>query len=79
MHTRAGDSPLLRLLIGRFDADAQNLPCAQEPAAARNIAFCIAQLQLSDKALRRLAELWKVYHAALADPTVLSHFQASSL
>ncbi len=35
---------------------------AQEPAAARNIAFCIGQLALSDKALRRLADLWKVRH-----------------
>ena len=47
----------------------------QEPAAARNIAFCIGQLALSDKALRRLADAWKCYHAALADEAVLAHFQ----
>jgi condensin complex subunit 1 len=48
---------------------------AQEPAAARNIAFCIAQLSLSDKALRKLGDMWKTYHLALCDEAILGYFK----
>ena len=48
---------------------------AQNPAAARNIAYCITQLALTDKAVRRLGEQWRSYQAALADPTVVVHFK----
>jgi hypothetical protein len=47
----------------------------KEPAAARNIAFCIAQLSLSDKALRKLGDIWKTYHLALCDEAVLGYFK----
>jgi hypothetical protein len=47
----------------------------QEPTAARNIAFCIAQLSLSDKALRKLGDMWKTYHVALGDEAVLGYFK----
>lgn len=49
--------------------------CPQDPPAARNIAFCIAQLALSDKALRKLADMWKAYHVTLSDEVVLGHFK----
>ncbi len=49
---------------------------AQNPAAARNIAYCITQLALTDKAVRRLGEQWRSYQVALADVSVLAHFQA---
>lgn len=49
----------------------------QEAAAARNIAYCITQLALTDKAVRRLVEQWRSYHTALSHSAVLTHFQVT--
>ena len=61
--------------VTRCGAADDTLCSAKEPAAARNIAFCIAQLSLSDKALRKLGDMWKTYHLALCDEAILGYFK----
>ena len=61
--------------VTRCGAADDTLCSAKEPAAARNIAFCIAQLSLSDKALRKLGDMWKAYHLALCDEAILGYFK----
>jgi condensin complex subunit 1 len=45
---------------------------------ARDVAFCVAQLSLSERGLKRMAEAWKSYEGALADATVASHLEAAA-
>jgi hypothetical protein len=38
--------------------------------APRDIAYCLSQLSVGERGLRRLAEAWKLYEGALHDPSV---------
>ncbi|KAK9823736.1 hypothetical protein WJX72_005030 [[Myrmecia] bisecta] len=41
-----------------------------------NLAFCMAQLNYSEKGIKKMMEMFKCYKEALATPEVLAHFQA---
>ena len=43
---------------------------ADSPKPARDIAFCVSQLNLSERAFKKFTEAWKQYDAALYDPEV---------
>lgn len=49
---------------------------AETPKPARDIAFCISQLNLSEKAFKKFTEAWKQYEAALYDHEVHASFIA---
>jgi condensin complex subunit 1 len=59
---RQGDA-LVEKLCGRFAA-------TQDATQWRNVAFCLTQLPLSDKGMRKLNECFKLYKTALADAEV---------
>ena len=59
---RQGDA-LVEKLCGR-------LASTQDASQWRNVAFCLAQLPISEKGTRKLAECFKLYKAALADAEV---------
>ena len=49
---------------------------AETPKPARDIAFCISQLNLSERAFKKFTESWKQYDAALYDHEVHACFIA---
>ena len=49
---------------------------ADTPKPARDIAFCISQLNLSERAFKKFTESWKQYDAALYDHEVHACFIA---
>lgn len=48
----------------------QRFAATEDTAQWRNIAFCLAQLPLSEKGIKKLAECFKLYKTALADSEV---------
>jgi len=80
---------IMTRLVGYLDKDRQaesmcEKMCARfpeavlsnTPKAARDIAFCISQLTLSERAFKKFTEGWKQYEAALYDHEVHAHFGA---
>eukprot|EP00959_Pyramimonas_sp_CCMP1952_P406623 8522396-Pyramimonas_sp.AAC.1 len=65
---RQADS-LMERLTGRFAG-------ADEPAQWRDVAFCMAQLPCSERALKKLSEAFKVYAHTLVDDDVAASFEA---
>ena len=49
---------------------------ADSPKPARDIAFCVSQLNLSERAFKKFTEAWKQYDAALYDHEVHASFVA---
>ena len=49
---------------------------ADTPKPARDVAFCISQLTLSERAFKKFTEAWKMYEAALYDHEVHASFGA---
>lgn len=47
---------------------------ADEPQKWRDVAFCMAQLPCSERALKKLAENWKAYAHTLVDDEVAASF-----
>jgi len=47
---------------------------ADTPKPARDVAFCISQLTLSERAFKKFTEAWKMYEAALYDHEVHASF-----
>jgi condensin complex subunit 1 len=45
---------------------------AEGPKPARDVAFCLSQLQLSDKAFKKFMDQWKLYEPALYDKEVFA-------
>ena len=49
---------------------------APTPKPARDVAFCISALALSDKAFKKFMDAWKLYEPALYDREVFKHLDA---
>lgn len=50
---------------------------AREPRVWRNLAYCLSQLALTEKAVKRMGDQFKSYAEALLDPEVAEHFRAA--
>ena len=46
------------------------------PKPARDVAFCISALALSDNAFKKFMDAWKLYEPALYDREVFKHLDA---
>ena len=49
----------------------------QERKQWRNIGFCLGQLSIGEKGLRKMADMFRCYKDCLADPQVLTFFQVT--
>lgn len=80
---------IMTRLVGFIDKDRQaeslcekmcarfaEASLAETPKPARDIAFCISQLNLSERAFKKFTESWKQYEAALYDHEVHAFFTA---
>ena len=59
-------------LADKFTNRFAEAALASTPKPARDVAFCLSQLALSDKAFRKFMEQWKLYEPALYDKEVYS-------
>ena len=86
---RAFQSIMTRLL-GFIDKDRQTEALADKfvnrfaeaalaptPKPARDVAFCLSALALSDKAFKKFMDAWKLYEPALYDREVFAHLDAT--
>jgi condensin complex subunit 1 len=65
-------------LVEKLLARMPECVAAGNAKGARDVAYCVAQLQLSERGLKRMAEAWKLYEGALADGTVAAHLEAAA-
>lgn len=76
--TRAGFQSVMQRLLGYIKKDkqgdalveklCQRFASSQDAGQWRNVAFCLSQLPISEKGVRKLAESFKLYKTALGDP-----------
>ena len=59
-------------LADKFTNRFAEAALASTPKPARDVAFCLSQLALGDKAFRKFMEQWKLYEPALYDKEVYS-------
>jgi condensin complex subunit 1 len=80
---------IMTRLLGFIDKDRQTEALADKfvhrfaeaalaptPKPARDVAFCISALALSDKAFKKFMDAWKLYEPALYDREVFKHLDA---
>ena len=80
---------IMTRLLGFIDKDRQTEALADKfvnrfaeaalaptPKPARDVAFCISALALSDRAFKKFMEAWKLYEPALYDREVFTHLDA---
>ena len=73
---RSGKGNDITQLCQQLQTEANFLPPSlQELRQWRNIAFCLSQLSMGDRGLRRMADLLRCYKAALHDGEVLACLQ----
>ena len=75
--TRAGFQSVMQRLLGYIKKDkqgdalveklCQRFASSEDPTQWRNVAFCLAQLPISEKGVRKFAESFKLYKNALGD------------
>ena len=75
--TRAGFQSVMQRLLGYIKKDkqgdalveklCQRFSASEDPGQWRNVAFCLSQLPISEKGVRKLAESFKLYKNALCD------------
>ncbi len=75
--TRAGFQAVMQRLLGYIKKDkqgdalveklCQRFASSEDPTQWRNVAFCLAQLPISEKGVRKFAESFKLYKNALGD------------
>ena len=80
---------IMTRLLGFIDKDRQTEALADKfvhrfaeaalaptPKPARDVAFCISALALSDRAFKKFMDAWKLYEPALYDREVFAHLDA---
>ena len=63
-------------LADKFTARFAEAALASSAKPARDVAFCLSQLALSDKAFKKFVESWKLYEPALYDKEVYASLSA---
>ena len=75
--TRAGFQAVMQRLLGYIKKDkqgdalveklCQRFASSEDPTQWRNMAFCLSQLPISEKGVRKFADCFKLYKTALGD------------
>jgi condensin complex subunit 1 len=81
-----GFQRILKHLLSFVDKDKQADALAEKlvarmaeaaPKQARDVSYCLSQLSLSERGLKKLADGFKMLEPALADATVFAHLEAA--